>query len=252
MAQAPPLAGRGVHRQLTTFAGEDRNPVWSPDERSVYYLSEKSGSFNVWKMPLNDPGAAVQVTHFTRNPVRFLSISNAGDLSFGYDGEIYSLAGGASTPKKLAVQISADTRGRSVERLKMGQGATQIAASPDGKEIAFVARGEVFVASTEFGDTRRITDTATQERSVSFSPDGRRLVFAGERDGAWNLYEAALPGNKKDTPYFFSAAQVPVKTLLKNGQENFQPRYSPDGKEVAYLENRTTLKVLNLASGQTL
>ena len=42
-----------------------------------------------------------------------------------------------------------------------------------------------------------------------------------------------------------------TRTLLKNAHENFQPRYSPDGKEVAYLEDRTTLKVLNLASGQT-
>ncbi len=241
----------GEHRRLTTFAGEDRNPVWSPDERSVFYLSEKSGSFNVWKMPLDQPDAAVQVTHFTRHPVRFLSISSAGELSFGYDGELYTLGPGARTPKKLAVQISADTRGRGVQSLKLSQGATEVAPSPDGKEVAFVVRGEIFVASTEFGDTRRITDTATQERSVSFSPDGRRLVFAGERDGAWNLYEATLPGSKKDTPYFFSASQVSIKTLLQNGQENFQPRYSPDGTEVAYLENRTTLKVLNLASRQT-
>lgn len=244
-------AATGRHRRLTEFGGEDRNPVWSPDEQSVYYLSERSGSFNIWKMPLEQPEAAVQVTRFTRNPVRFLSISSGGELSFGYDGELYTLAPGATAPKKLAVRISADTRGRGVESLKMTQGATEIAAGPDGKEVAFVVRGEVFVASTEFGDTRRITDTPTQERSVGFSPDGRRLVFAGERDGAWNLYEAELPGSKQDTPYFFSAAQVPVRTLLANGQENFQPRYSPDGKEVAFLENRTTLKVLNLASGQT-
>ena len=78
----------------------------------------------------------------------------------------------------------------------------------------------------------------------------QRLLFAGEREGSWNLYEAMLPGTKKDTPHFFSAAQVSIKTLLKNGKENYQPRYSPDGKEVAYLENRSTLKVLNLASGQ--
>jgi tricorn protease len=172
-------------------------------------------------------------------------------LSFGYDGELYTLAPGASEPVKLPVQIAVDTRARQVEQLKLTTGATEMAPSPDGQEVAFVVRGEVFVTSTEFGDTRRITNTPTQERSVSFSPDGRRLLFAGEQDGHWNLYEASLPGPKKTSPYFFSAAQVPIKTLLKNGQENFQPRYSPDGKEVAYLENRTTLKVLNLASGKS-
>ncbi|HKX44282.1 MAG TPA: DPP IV N-terminal domain-containing protein, partial [Burkholderiaceae bacterium] len=241
----------GQHRQLTRFGGEDRNPVWSPDEQWVYYLSERSGSFNVWKMPLAQPEAAVQVTRYTKNPVRFLSIADDGMLAFGYDGELYTLAPGASEPAKVAVQIASDTRDGRVENLHLSQGATEIAPSPDGQEVAFVVRGDIFVASTEFGDTRRITETSAQERSVSFSPDGRRLVFASERDGSWNLYEAQLVGNKKDAPYFFSAAQVQIKTLLKNGHENFQPRYSPDGKEVAYLEDRVTLKVLNLASGQT-
>jgi tricorn protease len=239
------------HRRLTSHGGEDRNPVWAPDEQALYYLSEQSGSFNVWKMPLGQPDAAVQVTRFTKNPVRFLSIASNGLLSFGYDGELYTLAPGAAEPAKVAVQIAADIRAQRVENVKLTEGATEIAVSPDGEEIAFIVRGEVFVASTEFGDTRRITDTPEQERSVSFSPDGRRLVFAGEHDGSWNLYEATLPGKKKDNPHFYGAAQVQLKTLLKNGAENFQPRWSPDGKEVAYLENRTTLKVLTLATGKT-
>ena len=244
-------AQTGTHRQLTRFGGEDRNPVWSPDEQSVYYLSEQSGSFNVWRMPLNQPEAAVQITRFTDNPVRFLSVAGNGTLCFGYDGELYTLASGAAAkPQKVAVQIASDLRAGRVENLKLTQGVTEIAVSPSGQEIAFVIRGEVFVASTEFGDTRRITDTPSQERSISFSPDGRRLLFAGEREGRWNLYEASLPGSKKDQPAFYAAAQVVIKTLLKNSHENFQPRYSPDGKEVAFLEDRTTLKVLNLASGQ--
>lgn len=244
-------AAANSHRQLTTFGGEDRDPVWSPDEKSVYYLSEKSGSFNVWKMSLDNPDAAVQVTRFEKNPVRFLSSAADGTLAFGCDGELYTLAPGAQTPTKVAVRVAADLRASSVETIRTNNGATEIAASPDGQEIAFVVRGEIFVASTEFGDTKRITQSPALERSVSFSPDGRRLLFAGERDGSWGLYEASLSGSRKDSPAFFSAAGVQIKTLLKNDHENFQPRYSPDGKEVAYLEDRVTLKVLNLASGQS-
>jgi Tol biopolymer transport system component/C-terminal processing protease CtpA/Prc len=238
------------HKRLTTFEGEDRNPVWSPDEKSVVYLSERDGTFNIWQMPLAQPDAATQVTHFTRNPVRFLTVAHNGTMAFSQDGELYTLAPGATEPQRLQITISANLRAPAVQHLVMTDKATEIAASPDGKEVAFVARGEVFVASTEFGDTRRITDTPSQERSVSFSPDGRHLVFAGERDGHWNLYEASLPGSKKDNPYFFNAGSVKIRTLLANGQENFQPRWSPDGKRVAYLENRTTIKVLDVASGK--
>jgi tricorn protease len=241
----------GQHTKLTDFPGEDRNPVWGPDQQTVYYLSERSGSFNVWKFPLAAPAENTQVTKFERNPVRFLSISRAGELCFGYDGEIYTLAADAAGPVRVPIHIAVDTQPAAVESVTMTKGATEMALSPNGKEIAFVVRGEVYVASTEFGTTRRITNTPEQERSVDFSPDGRHLVFAGEHGDSWNLYEASLSGTPEDQPYFFDASAVTIKTLLQNGHENFQPKYSPDGKEVAYLEDRTTLKVLNLASGAT-
>jgi Tol biopolymer transport system component len=110
-------------------------------------------------------------------------------------------------------------------------------------------RGEVFVTGTESGMTKRITNTPEQERSVHFHPEGNKLVYAGERDGSWNLYETKI--KNEDEPYFYGSTLLEEKVLLENEEETFQPRYSPDGKEVAYLSNRTTLKVLNLASGDT-
>ena len=84
------------HTKLTTFVGEDRNPMWSPDESSAYYLSEKSGSFNVWKLPLSNPGLTEQITKFDKHPVRFLTIAQTGTLAFGFNGEIYILPAGAT------------------------------------------------------------------------------------------------------------------------------------------------------------
>lgn len=240
-----------AHTRLTDFAGEDRNPVWAPDEKAVFYLSEQSGSFNVWKRPLDPASPPVQITRFEKNPVRSLSITNKGDLCFNYDGGIYVLGAGSGEPRRIAVQPGLGESRRQTEAAAFGDGATEIALNPDGKEIAFVIHGEVFVASTEFGVTKRITNTPTQERSVSFSPDGRRLVFAGETAKSWNLYEATIAQKKEDEPYFYQSTVVEVKPILENGAENFQPRYSPDGKEVAYLENRTALKVLNLDTRAT-
>ena len=244
-------ARSGNHTKLTSYAGEDRNPVWAPDENSFFYLSEQSGSFNVWKLPLNGADKGQQITHLEKNPVRFLSTAQNGDLCFGYDGEIYLLPHGATEPNKVKIQIVVAGNAPERQQVQLGDGATEIALSPNGKEIALVIRGDVYVASIEHGDTKRITNTPGQERNVSFSYDGRKLVFAAEYDKTWNLYEASIVQPKEKEPYFFNSTVVDVHPILENGQEDFLPKYSPDGKEVAYVENRAAIKVLNLESKQT-
>jgi tricorn protease len=95
--------------QLTTFKGEDRNPVFDADGNDFYYLSEQSGSFNVYKSSLSNPAVSAPITNFTKNPVRFLSRADNGLLCFGYDGEIYTKAGSAA-PKKVDIRIAEDGR----------------------------------------------------------------------------------------------------------------------------------------------
>ncbi|HUK12050.1 MAG TPA: LpqB family beta-propeller domain-containing protein [Thermoanaerobaculaceae bacterium] len=239
----------GKHTQLTPAGFDNRQPVWAPGDGALYYLSEKSGSFNVWRMDLADPQHPVQVTTHTVNPVRFLSASSGGDLCYAYDGEIWVRRAGARDGKRLEVSIAADERNVEVKPVDVGSEVTEFEVSPDGSEIAFVAHGEVFVASTEHGMTRRITNTPEQERSVSFSPDGRSLLYASERGGRWRLYRTDL--TDKDEPNFFNATALKETPVLESDAETFQPRFSPDGTEVAYLENRTELKVLNLKTGKS-
>src|SRR5512137_2799166 len=90
---------------LTTFAGEDRNPVFDANGDDYYYLSERSGSFNVTRSSLGRPAESTAVTTFTKNPVRFLTLSATGVLCFHYDGEIYTQAGGTA-PKRVDVRIA--------------------------------------------------------------------------------------------------------------------------------------------------
>lgn len=243
----------GQHTKLTSYACENRNAVWAPDENSLFYLSEQSGSFNVCKLSIGGAGnpAGQQITHFEKNPVRFLSIARNGDLCFGYDGEIYLLPHGTANPSKVKIQITVVGNAPSEQQLHLNDGVTEIAPSPNGKEIAFVVRSDVYVASMEHGDTKRITNTPGQERNLSFSSDGRKLIFAAEYSKAWSLYEASIVQPKDKEPYFFNSTVIDVQPILDNGQENMLPKYSPDGKEVAYVENRAAVKVLNLESKET-
>ncbi|HSM50663.1 MAG TPA: S41 family peptidase, partial [Thermoanaerobaculia bacterium] len=237
------------HRRLTAFGADDRQPVWAPSDSGLYYLSEKSGSFNGWKLDLADPSRPTQVTKHVIHPVRFLSISAAGDLCYTFDGEIWLRPAGASESRRLSVTASADRRELDLAPVNVASEVTEFELSPNGKEVAFVARGEVFVASIEHGTTRRITNTPGQERSVSFSPDGKSLLYAGERGGSWNVYRTDR--TDPEEPNFFNATALRETAVIATPAEEFQPAWSPDGKEVAYLEERTTLKVRNLASGAT-
>ena len=234
------------YTRLTTFKGEDRNPVFGPDDGTYYYLSEQGGSFNVYRSSVSDPSGTTALTHFSKNPVRFLTRARDNTLCFGFDGEIYTLASGAGEPQKVAIRIAEDGRANLEKILPVNGGVTEMKLSPNGKEIAFVFRGEIFVTSVDGGITKRITNTPWQERSVSFSPDGRSLLFAAEKDEDWNIYTVSI--QRKEEPYFFASTVLKEETVVATPAEEFQPAYSPDGKEVAYLEDRVTLKVINLAT----
>lgn len=240
------LNGKGQPKftQLTTFVGEDRNPVWMIDGNGYYYLSEEKGTFNVFKRSLNG-GNATQITKHAKHPVRFLTAANDGTLCYGFDGGIYTLKEGGK-PQRVDIRIVTDKTDRDIIRQVRANGATDIAVSPDEKEVAFILQGDVYVTSVEYATTKRITNTPQQERNLTFSPDGRSLVYSSERDGLWQIFQSSLvKANEKQFTY---ATEIKEEQLFKSKATSFQPLFSPDGKEIAYLENRTTLRVFNLKS----
>lgn len=229
-------------RKITTFDGEDRTPVWAQDGKSFYYLSERDGSFNIYRSDIEGRNIT-RLTSHKGHPVRFLSAAKDGTLCYGFNGEIYTLKEGEPA-KKVAVSIVADTYDRHLVKQLKSSGATEISVSPEGKEVAFVMRGDVYVTSVEYKTTKQITDTPEQERDIDFSPDGRSIVYASERDGFWQIYQTSLVN--KDDKLFTYANDFKEERLVNSSYTSFQPQYRPDGKEVAFLQNRTELCVLNL------
>ena len=235
-----------IHRRLTDFPGEDRNPVVTADSRDVYFLSESSGSFNVHRMPFQG-GPSVQVTHFKQNPVRFLSMSKEGVICFGYDGAIYTQKPGQD-PHSVPISILRSQDGEEERALPIQGGIKEMVVSPSGKDLAFIVRGQVFLSAVEGGVARRISTHAGLHRDLCFSPDGKALVYASERNGRWSVYETRRV--RSDEQQFHSATLLKENLLIALGIEAYQPSFSPDGREMAFIENRTTLKVFNLESRQ--
>ena len=238
------MLDNGKYQKLTTFKGEDRNPVWAADNQSFYYLSEQDGSFNIYRRYIAS-GKDTQITHEKKNPIRFLTSSNDGLLCYGFDGEIYTVKEGGQ-PQKVNISITTDNEEPSLIRQVQSWGATEIALSPDAKEVAFVMHGDVYVTSTEYKTTKRITDTPQQERNLSFAPDGRSLVYASERNGVWQIFQAKIKNEKEKN--FTYCTDIEEEQLTKTNITSQYPAFSPDGKEVAFYEDRAALRIINLKS----
>ncbi|MEG2758830.1 MAG: S41 family peptidase, partial [Rikenellaceae bacterium] len=181
-------------------------------------------------------------------PVRYLTLSDNGILSFSYNGELYTMKEG-SDPIKVKVSIVTDDLENENQVKFLSSDATDMAVSPSGKEVAFIVRGDVFVTSVDYVTTRRITNTPEQERNIEFSPDGRSLLYSSERNGVWNIYETSIV--REEDKSFTYATEIKEKPITTSATSSFQAKYSPDGKEIAYFEDRTTIKVLNLKTNKT-
>ncbi len=238
--------GTKAYTKVSDFTGEDREPVWG-DGDSFYYLSERNGDQNVYRSALSNTGTVARLTQFTRDPVRCLSRSNTGVLSFTQGGDLYTLTEGAQ-PQKVAITVTADFNGDQLVNLPVGK-ASEIAVSPDAKEVAIVFRGEIFVASADGSVTKRITNTPYQERMVQFSPDGRSLLYSVENNGSWDIYKTSIVN--KNEPYFYASTTLVTAPVIATPKDEFQGVYSPDGKSIAYLEERNTLKVYNTETKKT-
>ncbi|MGJ8696730.1 MAG: S41 family peptidase [Verrucomicrobiaceae bacterium] len=239
---------KNSHRKLTNFPGEDRNPVWINNE-DYLYLSEQSGSFNIWQSSLKKDSQPKKITAFDKHPVRFLTRSDKGQLAYSFHGGLYLQDNISAQPRKLNITIRNDAKVNS-SMVSMSEAITEMVASPDGKEIAFIARGEIFVTSVDHQTTRRITNTPEQERTVDFHPDGRKLVYASERNGSWNLYTSEI--DREEEKHFYLSTVLTEKPLLTTDDETFQPLYSPDGKSVAYLQDREHLMILDVESRKSI
>ncbi|MBD5238991.1 MAG: PDZ domain-containing protein [Bacteroidales bacterium] len=239
------LLDGGKYTMLTSSNVQNQNPVWAPDGKSFFYTTEAgNGTLNVHQRSI-DGSSDKPLTQFKDHPVRSLSAADSGTLAFSWNGEIYTLTPGAQ-PQKVAVEITTDDYCRPLIRQWLNRsGVTDFSVSPDGEEVAFVNRGDVYVANVKYGTTKQITNTPQQERTVDFAPDGRTLVYDAERDGQWQLFTATI--KDKDEKHFAYATDIVETPLYKaaEGVPAFQPQWSPDGKEVAFLENRTTLRVID-------
>lgn len=237
----------GEERYVIERAGEDRNARFAADGDTFFFLSERDGgSMNVYRSSLSDPSRVSPVTQYTKNPVRSLSVAKNGTLCYSFEGRVYTQRAGETGGQPLSITIRGINPEYDLVPKSYSRDARSACLSPDGKEVAYIVRGDVFVTNIEHKVTRRITNTPEQERTVDFCSDGRTLVYDSERNGSWNLYTCRIKRDEEKS--FAISTELEEQVLLEGPGATFQPLFSPDGKEVAFLQDRTRLMVIDVAS----
>jgi tricorn protease len=230
-------ANGGNNRPITDFNGQDGSPMWSPDGKFVYYVSEFHGTpANVVRQVPGSKSKPEQITFHKDEAVRRARMSGDGDwivYECGPDLWLVSTRGGS--PRKLAIEVHADDKTNPEKTVTYTKGASEYALSYDERSVAFVVHGQIFVVPVSGGKATRATSNAANNHGVSWSPDGRKLLFISDSGGYEDLYllESDDPENKD----LVKAHKFKTTQLTKTPEAEISASFSPDGKRIAFIRS---------------
>ncbi len=230
--------GDPAYRQILPRGSRQVWPMWSGDGRSLFYVSDRGGAENLWTRPAAPAGADVKLTTFTDGRVLWPTATlDSRTIAFERDFGIWTLETATGAAHAVPITRRGAPAAPTPERLRQTSSFSDLALSPDGRKVAFVARGDVFAASVkDAGDAARVTDTTSLESQLAWAPDSRRLA-----------YVAASPAGGQIRIHDFGTNQSAA--LTSGSVTDLSPVFSPDGKQLAFLRDRKQLHVMDLAAG---
>jgi eukaryotic-like serine/threonine-protein kinase len=215
----------GTPTRVTQDAAVDWNPVWSPDARHLYFLSDRGGTMNIWRVAIDEgrgrPSGAPQPVTAPAASVTSLSFAadgrRLGFVSVGHPRNVEAI------PFDAARGVAA---GPSVP-VTSGSRAWQTAAlSPDGESVALQsgrpAQEDIFVMGVDGSGLRQLTNDAANDRRPRWSPDGRQIAFYSNRGGAYGIWIVNRDGGG-----------LRKLKLTADGPLGF-PAWSPDGSRLVF------------------
>ena len=216
----------------------DGEPMWGADGM-LYFLSERSGTFNIWRMNRDGTGS-VQVTRHQVG-VKYPSMSPDGrTIIYTEDQELWTIDVPNGQPVKVPVSLAFDPTINRVEWVDVSNRAEGFSVSPDGKALAVDSRGEIFLVPVdpEKGENRQVTASAWRDRYQEYSPDGAHLAYVSDEGGREELWVADLATGERrrisDHDSYKDAGLV----------------WSPEGDRIAFVAANTLFEV-QVASGRT-
>ena len=183
-------------KRLTSWAGNDGRARWLDDDTFVYASDRQDNTVNLYKLDVDqDERQAIRLTRFTDADVEDFDVSADGrTVVLAKWDKLYTLdlATSSAEPRPLVIRGSEDESDR-YQLKDVSRAISEAALSPDGKTIAYITYGEVYVRGVEKNSpARRLTHSAARERDLAWSPDGMKLYYAGDASGIEAVYAATV------------------------------------------------------------
>jgi Tol biopolymer transport system component len=216
---APSGGGKAV--ALTDDDKFNWNPVWAPDGRSLYFVSNRGGAMNVWRLAIDEEsgkalGEAVPVT---------TSGQWCGQLSVAQNGAIaYTAVSSSWSVLRYPIEQNPLRLAAPVTVLGGSRDLWQVVPSPDGQWLgikAFDTQEDLFVARADGSGLRRLTNDRFKDREISWSHDSQKIFFFSDRSGRYDIWDVDRDGGNLE----------PVTRTRGDNPSNPYP--SPDGRFVA-------------------
>lgn len=224
------------YRRLSAPGGKHLWPLWTRGGGAVVYVSDRSGTENLWLQEVG--GAAEALTRFEDGRLLWPTITRDGaTVAFERDFGIWTLDTATGRAAPVPVTLRGAIRRPATEHLRLSSDFSELALSPDGRKVAFVARGDVFATSAaDGGPARRVTETVAPEAEPAWAPDSRRLAYTSRRSGTMRVHL-----------YDFATGQE--REVSAAGADHATPTFSPDGRELAFVRDGRRLVVVQLEGG---
>jgi tricorn protease len=232
-------------KRLTTFDGQDGSPMWAPDGRKLYYVTEmggKPGCANIVAQNLNTglvaEGIPVRLTTHEDDTVRNARLSGNGEwIVYECGADLWVVSTRSSIPpRKLAIEVNADDKSNTERSVTFTRDATEFALNADEDAAVVTVQGELFlVRLPDGGKATRLTDSPAFDHAATFSPDGKSIIFLSDRSGHEDIY--SLEPDDVEHPELTKAHKFKVKRLTNTVEGELDPRFSPKGDRVAFIRS---------------
>jgi Tol biopolymer transport system component len=205
------------------------DPVWSPDGKYLYFGSNRGGTLNLWRVPIDEttgkPVGSPQAMNLPAPVSGDYALSQQGTLAYGTVTRTFRLIAIPFDPRRGVVGEPRQLFGGSQEFLDFDP-------SPDQRSIAFTTSGgqeDLYIVNPDGTHLRQITNDPAKDRGATWSPDGKTLYLYSDRDGSYNIWSIRADGS--------SLARVTDdETLRRIGEHGiYTPAPSPDGRTIAAL-----------------